>query len=70
MQICHKSISFLVDYANVARNSFYRHKHYIFHRSLMCLSFYICMHCCPHKHIQCNFYKLGNYSVENVFQRA
>ena len=41
-----------------------------FHRSLMFLSFCICLHYSFHKHIQCNFYKLGNYSVENVFQVA
>ena len=55
-----QSISFQVDYGyDIARNSFCRRKHYIFHRSLMFLSCYLCLHYFFHKHIQHNFYKLG-----------
>ena len=55
---------------DITQNRFWRHKHYIFHRSLMFLSFYICLHYFFHKHMQHNFYKLGNYLVQNVFQTA
>ena len=62
-----------VDYGHdIARNSFCRHKHDIFHRSLMFLSFYICLHYSFHKHtcLQHKFYELGNYSLEIVFKTA
>ena len=41
-----------------------------FQRSLIFLSFYICLHYSFHKHMQHNFYELVNYSVQNVFQTA
>ena len=39
-----------------------------FTEGLMFLSFYNCLHYSFHKHMQHNFYELGNYSVQNVFQ--
>ena len=60
-----------VDYGHhIARNSFCRHKYGIFHRSLMFLSFYICLHYSFHKHmcLQHKFYELGNYSPRIFFQ--
>ena len=57
----------------ITQNSFRKHKHNIFHRSVRFLSFifvYICLHYPFHKSIQHNFYELGNYLMKNVFETA
>ena len=51
----------MVDYGyDIALNYLCTHKYYIFHRNLIILSFYICLHHSFHKHIQCLFVSKSN----------
>ena len=51
----------MVDYGyDIALNCLCTHKYYIFHKNLIILSFYICLHHSFHKHIQCLFVSKSN----------